>query len=318
MPENQTHKSSTGSPLVMITGGRGVIGRYLTSLLLSKGYRVSHLSRQSNQFGKVRVYRWDPDNGILDPVVFDGVDYIIHLAGASLGEKHWTDIRKKEILLSRVESSSLIHEVITGNNIPVKAFISASAAGYYGSITTDRIFREEDPPAKDFTGTVCRMWEESADLFSKSGIRTVKIRTAMVLEKYDSALARLLKPASKGIFPILGSGKQYMPWIHINDLCNAYLKALQDDNMAGPYNAVSPAFTTYTEFMRELAQTLHKPFFHPPVPGFLLKVSMGEMASIILKGSRISSEKLATSGFKFMFPGLTEALDNILNGPCGD
>ncbi|HKK41085.1 MAG TPA: TIGR01777 family oxidoreductase [Bacteroidales bacterium] len=316
MPENQSHQTTEDGPLVLITGGRGLIGRYLTSRLLSEGYQVSHLSRQSNQFGKVRVYRWDPDNGILDPVVFDGVDYIIHLAGANLGEKRWTEARKAEIKSSRIESSKLIHNVLTENKIPVKAFISASAVGYYGAVTTDRVFNEEDPPANDFTGSVCRLWEESADMFSKSGIRTVKIRTAMVLEKYDSGLSRILKPAGYGLFPILGSGKQYMPWIHINDLCNVYIKALKDEKMSGPYNAVSPAFTTHTEFMRDLALTMHKSFFHPPVPAFLLKAAMGEMADIILKGSKVSSGKLTALGFTFKYPGLKEALDNILNGPC--
>ncbi len=316
MSENQEHTSSPDSPLVLITGGRGLIGRYLTSQLLSEGYNVSHLSRQSNQFGKVRVYRWDPGKGILDPVVFEGVDYIIHLAGANLGTKRWTDARKAEIKSSRIESSKLIHKVITENNIPVKAFISASAVGYYGAVTKDGIFTEDDPAANDFTGSVCQLWEESADLFSKAGIRTVKIRTAMVLEKYDSGLSRLLKPASYGVFPILGSGKQFMPWIHINDLCNVYLKAIRDDNMKGPYNAVSPSFTTHSEFMRVLARTMNKPFFHPPVPAFILRAAMGEMADIILKGSKISSAKLTATGYTFKFPGLTEALENILNGPC--
>jgi uncharacterized protein (TIGR01777 family) len=315
MPDSQINKSSTYSPLVLITGGRGLIGRYLTSLLLSKGYNVSYLSRQSNQFGKVRIYRWDPDNGIIDPVVFEGVDYIIHLAGSNLGEKRWTKDRKEEIISSRVASARLIHKVITENHIPVRAFITASATGYYGAVTTDRVFSEEDPPANDFTGTVCRLWEESADLFSNTGIRTVKIRTAMVLEKYDSALSRLLKPASYGIFPILGSGRQYMPWIHINDLCNIYLKALQDVSMKGPYNAVSPSATANAEFMRALARALRKPFFNPPVPAFILKASMGEMADTILKGSRVSSKKLTSSGFEFMFPRLEEALDNLLCGP---
>ena len=314
MSDSQINKSPENSPLVLITGGRGLIGRYLTSLLLSKGYRVSYLSRQSNQFGKVRIFRWDPDNDIIDPVVFEGVDYIIHLAGSNLGEKRWSRGRKEEIISSRVASARLIYNVITENNIPLKAFITASATGYYGAVTTDRVFSEEDPPAKDFTGTVCRMWEEAADLFSNYGIRTVKIRTAMVLEKYDSALSRLLKTASYGIFPILGGGRQYMPWIHINDLCNIYLKALQDSKMNGPYNAVSPSITTNAQFMRALAYALRKPFFNPPVPAFMLKASMGEMADIILKGSRVSSEKLTSSGFEFMFPKLEEALDNLLSG----
>lgn len=298
---------------VLISGGSGLVGKYLTSLLLAEGYTVSHLSRNTNQFGKVRVFRWDPAKAILDPLVFDGVDYVIHLAGANIGEKRWSVGRKKEIISSRIDSARLLYETVSNNNIKLKAFISASAIGYYGLTTSDKIYIEDDLPATDFLGSTCRLWEEAADMFTDAGIRTVKIRTAVVLEKSDSALAKLLKPASFGIFPVLGTGRQYMPWIHIDDLVSIYLKAINDDKMSGPYNAVAPHHITQLEFMRALALSMNKTFFHPPVPAIFLQMVLGRMATVALKGSRISSERMLNDGFAFKFNNVEAALTNVLN-----
>jgi uncharacterized protein (TIGR01777 family) len=297
---------------VLITGGSGLVGRYLTSALLSAGYNVSHLSRNVNQFGKVRVFRWDPENKIIDPIIFEGIDYIVHLAGANIGEKRWTKRRKEAILRSRVESVRLLHKTITENNIPLKAFISASAVGYYGSVTSDKIFHEEDSPGTDFLGTTCRLWEEGADLFQGSGIRTVKIRTAVVLEKTDSALSKMLIPAKFGFLIQTGNGRQYMPWIHISDLCGIYLRAIQDQKINGPYNAVSPQHSTHKEFIRTLALVIKKPLFPLPVPAFILRVILGEMSDVVLRGSRISSEKIMNAGYEFYFSEIDGALTDIV------
>ena len=226
-------RSSNLPQRVLITGGSGLIGRYLTSLLLSEGFEVSHLSRSSNEFGRVRVFRWDPARNYLDPEILNGIDYIVHLSGANIGEGRWSRKRKEEIVRSRVETAKLLHSTVISNNIPLKAFITASAVGYYGSVTSDAVFTEPDPPGNDFLGNTCLQWEKAADLFAGKDIRTVKIRTAVVLEKSDAALARFLKAARFGIFPVIGNGKQYMPWIHISDLCQIYLKALKDEKMTG-------------------------------------------------------------------------------------
>ncbi len=312
MTKNQTHTKIQNNMSVLITGGGGLIGRNLTSLLLSEGYNVSHLSRKVNQFGKVRVFRWDPEKEIIDPVVFEGIDYIIHLAGASIGEKHWTKSRKEEIINSRTKSAKFLHKVISRNGIRIRAFISASAIGYYGSITSEKIFREEDNPGSDFLGITCRLWEEAADMFGNDGVRTAKIRSAVVLDKNESVLVRILKPARFGLFPRLGSGNQYMPWIHLEDLCNIYFKILKDDKMEGAYNAVSPGYVTQLDFMRTLAHSMNRSFFHPPVPAFALRMVLGEMSDIVLKGSRISSEKIIKSGYKFAYPRLEDALSATL------
>ena len=297
---------------ILISGGSGMIGRYLTSLLLENGFKVSHLSRKQDQFGRVRVYRWDQEKGILDPSIFQGIDHIIHLAGANIGEHRWSAKRKEEILRSRVDSTNLLYKTIHENNIPLKAFISASAVGYYGSATTDKIFTETDPPGTDFLAKTCIQWEEAADLFEKSGIRTVKVRTAVVLEKSDSALSKLMMPAKFGFLVQTGNGKQYMPWIHTNDLCRIYLKAIEDQTFSGAYNAVAPQHVTHREFVKTLAQVMGKPVLPVPVPGFLLRVVLGEMSDIVLKGSRVSAEKISNSGFTFLYPDLKGSLEEIL------
>jgi len=298
---------------VLITGGSGLIGRYLTSALLNDGYQVAHLSRKANQFGKVRVFRWDPEKGILDPAVLTGIDYVIHLAGANIGEKRWSASRKEEIVNSRIDSSKLLYDVITGSKIQLKAFISASAVGYYGSLTSEKIFSEEDPAATDFLGNTCRLWEEGADLFANAGIRTVKIRTSVVLEKSDSALSKMMIPAKFGFLVQTGNGRQYMPWIHITDLCNIYVQAIKDEKMNGAYNAVSPQHVTHKEFIKTLGRVMGKPVFPVPVPGFILRAALGEMSDVVLKGSRVSAEKIQNAGYSFKFGNLHDALKDVLN-----
>lgn len=314
MSANQTDTNLQKNPSVLITGGSGLVGKYLTSALLSVGYKVSHLSRNANKFGQVSIFSWDPEQNILDPAIFEGIDYIIHLAGANIGEKRWTKKRKEEILSSRVDSTSLLHKVINDNGIELKAFITASATGYYGSMTSDKIYNEYDQPATDFLGTTCRMWEEAADLFENDGIRTVKIRAAVVLEKSDSALSKLMAPARYGFLIQTGNGSQYMPWIHINDLCNIYLRAIEDSGMKGAFNAVSPQHVTNKEFMKTLARVIKRPLFPLPVPAIVLSAVLGEMSDVVLKGSRVSSEKIKDAGYNFVFSNLEDALKNVIYG----
>jgi uncharacterized protein (TIGR01777 family) len=309
---NESSATLSNRESVLITGGSGLIGRYLTSLLLGEGYKVSHLSRSTSQFGKVRVYRWDPDRKYIDPEVIRGTDYIIHLSGANLGEGRWTGSRKEEIVNSRIGTANLLHSVVKSNGIPLKGFISASAVGYYGASTTENIYSETDPPGSDFLGQTCSNWEDAADLFSELNIRTVKIRTAVVLEKSDAALARFLSAARFGIFPTLGNGRQYMPWIHISDLCRVYLMAIKDEKMSGAYNAAAPDHSDNRKFVRTLSEVMNRPFISPPVPGLFLRMLMGESAVIALEGSRVSSQKLISQGFIFEFPDLDTALADIL------
>jgi hypothetical protein len=298
---------------VLITGGSGLVGRYLTSLLLDEGYNVSHLSRKQSSAGRVKVYRWDLANRIPANIFPSDFDYIIHLAGESIWGKRWSGRQKQLIIKSRVDSARFLYESFSSGNTNLKAFISASAIGYYGSLTSEKTFTESDPPADDFTGSVCRKWEDTADLFSQSGIRTVKIRTGVVLEKNSGALGMLMIPARYGIFSYPGKGNHNLSWIHIQDLCSIYLEAIRNDNLQGPYNAVSPHQVTYKEFLKTLAAVMGKPFFHPPLPAFLLKLYFGEMSAMILAGSKVDPGKIIKTGFNFAFENLYDALNDIQN-----
>jgi len=312
MSGNQTSVSTQKNLSVLITGGSGLIGKYLTSGLLAMGYNVSHLSRNNNHSSSVRVFLWNPEKRMIDFEAFEGIDFIIHLAGANIGEKRWTGKRKNEIIKSRVETARFLHEMVVDRGIRLKAFISASASGIYGAETSSKIFVENDPPAEDFLGSVCKAWEEAADLFCNSGIRTVKIRTGVVLEKTDSALSKLMIPGKFGFLVKTGAGRQYMPWIHIVDLCNIYIKAIEDSSMCGAFNAVAPQHVTHDDFMQVLGKVMKRPVFALPVPGFVLSTLLGEMSDVILKGSRVSSEKLINAGFWFQFSSLEDALYNVI------
>jgi hypothetical protein len=234
------------------------------------------------------------------------------LAGENIVGQRWTEKRKAAIIDSRVQSAHLIYSVLKKNNKKVDAFISASAIGIYGAVNGDEICTEETPAANDFLGTVCQKWEASADEIGALQIRTVKIRTGMVLGRNEGFLAQLVPIFKKGLGAALGSGKQYMPWIHINDLCAMYFEAVENGNMHGSYNAAINDNTTNTVFSKTLARIIGYSIWLPNVPGFLIKLGMGEMAKLVLTGRRVSSEKIEKTGFQFRFRNLETALRNCL------
>jgi uncharacterized protein (TIGR01777 family) len=298
---------------ILITGGTGLIGKHLSERLIQNGYRVSVLSRKRNNNSKIPVYAWDVEKKTIDNEALENVDYIVHLAGANIGERRWTAERKQLILDSRVKSSNLIFEELKRKDIKLKAFISASAVGYYGAVTSNKIFNETDFAPNDFLGETCRLWEQTTDQFENAGIRTVIIRTGIVLAKEDGALSKMMGPVKMGIGSAIGDGKQYIPWIHIDDICNIFIKAIEDDAMHGAYNAVSPDPKTNKEFTKIVAKVLNAPFWFPAIPAFALKLMFGKMSEIFLKGSRVSSDKISATGFQFRFPELEKALKNILD-----
>lgn len=297
---------------ILITGGTGLVGRFLSKKLRDKGYSVAVLGRRSEQSTNITAYTWNIDKNEIENEAIEKADYIIHLAGANIGEKRWTDKRKKIIIDSRVKSAQLIFEKLKQNTNQVKAFISASAIGYYGAISTDKIFSEKDAPANDFLGETCRQWEQSAERFEELGIRVVKIRTGIVLSKQGGALSKMITLIRLGMGSTLGTGKQYLPWVHIEDLCGIYIKAIEDTQMKGAYNAVAPDHKTNKDFTEALANVLRKPLWLPNIPAMVLKIILGEMSAILLKGSRVSSDKVTTAGYKFRFSNLDEALVNLL------
>lgn len=297
---------------VLITGGTGFIGRYLTEKLLEKGYTVSILSRNSKpSTDKVFYYIWDVTTQKIEEAAVLNADFIIHLAGENIAEKRWTSSRKASILNSRIKSTQLIYEILKKNNKSLEAFISASGIGYYGAVNGDGICTESTLPANDFVGTVCQKWEEAADLMTGLGIRTVKIRTGLVLGKNEGILKELSPIFKHGFGAVLGSGKQYMPWIHIHDLCMMYIEAIKNDKMIGSYDATINDSTNNLTFSKTLANSFGYPIWMPKIPAFLIRLGMGERACLLLTGRRVSSDKIKKIGFQFKFKNLEEAFKNL-------
>lgn len=297
---------------ILITGGTGLVGRHLCKRLQLKGYDVTILSRIWKQEATIRTYTWDLDKKEIQKEAIETADYIIHLAGVNIVDKRWTLKRKKLIIDSRVKTEQLILSKIEEQNKYLQAFITASAIGYYGTITSDKIFIETDPPANDFLGDTCRQLEQTADRFKELGIRTIKIRTGVVLARQGGALSKFITPVKMGIGSAIGTGNQYLPWIHINDLCDIYIKAIEDPQMDGAYNAVAPDHKTNKEFTQTLARVLKRPFWFPSIPAFTMKLIFGKMSEILLRGSRISADKIKAAGYNFLFPDLEIALTDLI------
>ena len=298
---------------VLLTGGTGFIGKKLTQLLLVSGYSVSILSRsnKANTDG-ISYFQWDVDAGTIDEAAILNADYVIHLAGENIGAKRWTTARKQAILDSREKSTQLLYTTLLKTNKKLDAFVSASGIGIYGAYTSNNIFTEDSPLADDFLGSTCQKWEAAADFIADLHIRTVKIRTGLVLGKDDGFLKKLTPIFKLRLGSAIGSGKQYMPWIHINDLCAIYLKAIEDKEMSGAYNAAVKDGTTNALFSKALAKVYGYTIWLPNVPAFLLKLIMGEMSKIVLTGQRVSSDKIEKTGFEFRFNKLERALKDCL------
>jgi uncharacterized protein len=298
---------------VLISGGSGFIGSALTKVLVSRGYSVGILSRNNKINTKdISYYKWDVDKQFIDEEAIDKADYIIHLAGENIAAKRWTSKRKMAIIDSREKSAKLIYSVLKKNNKKLDAFISASAIGIYGAVNGPEICTEETALSFDFLGSACQKWENSIDFIENMRIRTVKIRTGLVLGKDDGFLSKLVPIFKLRLGSALGSGTQYMPWIHVDDLCAIYLEAMTNDTMNGPYNAAINDETTNAVFSKTLAKIFGYSIWLPNVPAFLLKLVMGEMSKIVLTGRRVASDKIEKTNFHFQYKNLEAALRNCL------
>ncbi|HEY5691724.1 MAG TPA: TIGR01777 family oxidoreductase [Cyclobacteriaceae bacterium] len=296
---------------ILITGASGLLGTRLTELLLQKVYQVSHLSRSKSE-GPIPTFTWNVAEQEIESEALDQKDAIIHLAGAGIADKRWTVKRKKEILDSRVKSTELLFEALKREKHQVKTFVSASAIGIYGFAGSEIVFDEDSEPADDFLAAVVKEWETAVDKIESLGIRVVKIRIGILLSEQGGALKEMMQPIKWGVGSPLGSGKQFLSWIHIDDVCQMFMKAIEDELMHGGYNAVGPNPATNKELTIALAKVLKKPLLLPNVPSFILKIVLGEMADLVLKGSKVSSDKIQKAGHKFLFPKLEEALRDLL------
>jgi len=295
---------------VLLTGGTGLLGSHLTQLLLDKGYKVSHLSRATGKDPRVKTYLWDVEKNVIDANCIDGVDTIVHLAGAGIAEKRWTDERKKQMIDSRTCSIGLIYEVLRNKGHHVTSVISASATGYY-SDRGDELLTEDSLPAHDFLGRCCVEWEAAVDAGDVLGLRVLKLRTGVVLSKEGGALQKMAMPVKFGFGSPLGSGKQWIPWIHWRDVAAMYIYSIEHKNMKGVYNMVAPNPVTNKQLTHAVAKQLHRPLWAPNVPAFALKLFLGEMSTIVLGSTKVSAQKIEDSGFKFEYPELQEALKEI-------
>ena len=299
---------------VLLTGGSGFIGSYLTKVLIDNGFSVSVLSRSDRKnTDLITFYKWDLEHNYIDEEAVLKADYIVHLAGEGIVEKSWTPKRKKALLESRIQPIDLIYAVLKKNNKLLDAFISASAVGIYGAVTNEEICTEESPAENDFLGITCQKWEAASDKITSLGIRTVKIRTGIVLGKKDGFLKKLSPGFKAGFGTILGTGKQYLPWIHVEDLCNIYLKAIQDEQINGVYNATVLDNTSNETLSKTLANLYGYTIWLPKIPAFVLRLFLGEMSQVVLNGQRVSSEKIKQKGFKFRFKNLKAALSDCLS-----
>jgi len=302
---------------ILITGGTGMVGQSLTNLLLNKGYQVIVLSRQQKQSSRLNFSfaQWDLNKGWIDPTALAAADYIIHLAGEGVADKRWTAARKKAILDSRVESSALLVKALKEQPNKVKAIVAASAIGWYGpdnEKSKQSGFVETDLVDSSFLGDTCRQWEESMHPVKAMGIRLVTIRIGIVFNKMGGALAEFIKPAKLGAAAILGDGKQVVSWIHQQDLNRLMLFALENEQVAGVYNAVAPDPVNNAILTKAIARRFHTWAIPFHVPSFILKIILGEMSIEILKSANVSASKIIEAGFSFDYASMDEALDDLL------
>ncbi|MFT7195869.1 MAG: hypothetical protein ACI83W_000218 [Marinoscillum sp.] len=295
---------------ILITGGSGLVGTQLSEQLTKDGHEVSHLSRTAGD-STYPTFKWDLEKGFIDEEAFAGLDHIIHLAGAGVADERWTEKRKKLILDSRVDGVRLLYEYVSRLDVNLKSFVSASAIGIYGWDTGSDVLKEDSPYGKDFLAEVVKSWEAETDKFSKI-TKVAKVRIGIVLSEKGGALPEILKPIKLYAGAPLGSGEQYLSWIHINDLC-AIFAYIVSNNLEGVYNATAPNPVTNEAMTKAIAKTVVKPLFLPNVPAFVMNLMLGEMAQIVLGGNKVSGERIIQTGFRFEYDLLQDALRDLLS-----
>ena len=305
---------------VLLTGGTGMIGTHLQKILIDKGYAVIVLERDNAKekllsSKNITYAKWNVEKAEIDKNAIASADYIIHLAGANVAEKRWTDERKKEIVESRTKSGDLLVKSLKEIPNKIKAVISASAIGWYGADTTQSLqrgFKESAPAANDFLGETCKFWEASIQPVEQSNKRLAVLRFGVVLSNSGGALPEFKKPLKFGVAGILGDGKQIISWIHVDDLCRLLLFAMEQENITGVYNAVAPKPVSNKTLTLQLAKNMRGKFHIPMhVPAFALKLALGEMSTEVLKSAAVNSDKISSAGFKFLYPSVEAALEDL-------
>ena len=298
---------------VLVTGATGLIGKEIVKNLHDRGIVVHYLSTSPEKVKtktNTKGFYWNPETGEVDETCLNGVEVIIHLAGASIAHR-WTSKYKEEIVESRVLSSNLLFQLLKTHPNQVRQLISASAIGIYPS-SLERIYQEDFTAIEDtFLSNVVVKWEESVEQFTRLGIKVCKLRIGLVLSKKGGAFPQLLKPIRWGMGSVFGSGKQWQSWIHIKDLARMFVFALEHE-LDGVYNAVAPQPVTHRDLLFSIARILQKPLFVPNTPKWVLKLILGEMHVLLFDSQKVQATKIREKGFYFKYTQLEEALRNLL------
>jgi uncharacterized protein (TIGR01777 family) len=298
--------------VVLITGASGLIGKHISNLLFENNFEVIHLVRKKNSTSKFEQFIWNVKENFIEIEALKKADCIIHLAGEGIADKPWTTARKKEIIDSRVLGTDFLLKNLSSINKKLDVFVAASAIGFYGLNPINKPFEETDKHDSGFLGDCCYQWEKASsnaiDLCDRFSI----IRIGIVLANEGGALPKLLQPIKYYIGSALGSGKQTMPWIHIEDLCRMFLEVLVNTSIKGIYNAVSPNSVSNNELTKEVAKVLERPLILPNAPEFIIKLIFGELSQVVLNGAPVSAKKICETGFQFKFPKLNSALTDLL------
>jgi hypothetical protein len=295
---------------ILVTGSTGLVGSALLPNLRSQGHEVFRLVRSQAKTGAAEIY-WNPEQGIEDTTRLEGLDAVVHLAGENISEGRWTEEKKKRIRDSRVKGTRTLSDTLARLKQPPRTLLSASAIGYYGS-QGERVLTEESAPGSDFLASVCREWEAATEPATQSGIRVVLLRFGVILTPKGGALSKMLAPFQFGVGGRLGSGRQYMSWITLDDVVGVINHALLNETISGPVNVVTPHPVTNYEFTKTLGRVLSRPTIFP-VPAFAIRLAFGEMGDAALLGStRVEPARLKESGYAFQHPELEGALRQML------
>jgi uncharacterized protein (TIGR01777 family) len=301
--------AEAGSRFVAVTGSRGLVGSALVPFLTTGGHRVLRLVREAA--AEPDALRWDPAGGIQDPAGLAGVDAVVHLAGENIAARRWTDVQKDAIRRSRVEGTRRLCESLASLPHPPKVLVAASAIGVYGD-RGDELLTEESAGGAGFLAEVCREWEAATEPAGRAGIRVVHLRFGMILSPRGGALGKMLTPFRLGAGGRMGSGRQYVSWVAIDDTIGAVLHALVTDDLRGPVNVVAPTPVTNAEFTRTLARVVRRPTL-VPLPASVARLAFGEMAdALLLASARVMPARLESSGYRFRFVELEAALRHLL------
>jgi uncharacterized protein len=301
---------------ILIAGGTGLIGQRLSEILKQIGYNVLHLSRKANENAPFPAYFWNPATGEIDESAIAKADYIIQLAGAGVADRLWTKARKQLIIDSRVQSNELIANTLRQYPNQIKAYIAASAIGFYGNRFADEWLDEDARAGTGFLTESTVAWERAIESvtqkYQNERVRGVTIRVGIVLSTKGGALPKMMLPFWVKMGNWFGNGQQRMSWIHIEDICQMFVKAVQDVKMNGIYNGVAPAPVSNKLFIKAIGQAKGGWHLYLPVPAFLLRLGLGEMADVVLNGQNVSSQKIENQGFTFQYKTIESALSNLL------